>query len=325
MPPLSLRLLALSLILSSNSPLLRAQTLPALTPGSGVTGATIKLGGYIQARETYHSDTKLNGSVNRARLSADGNVGGGFDYRILVEYESGGNATTAAAVALRDAYIRWSRGSFRATAGQFKTPFSPEYITSITLIETADRATVVDTLAPKRDIGVTGEYAFGSYATLLAGVFNGEGQNRIINVDSTSLVVARLALRPIPQLTLGSDLARYNSDSIRYGIDGDIEYRGLSIKGEYIWQDRAGDIRNDRGWYGLAACRVLPWVQVVVKQEYFDRPVRAVTSKNRATTAGVNFDFAASRVRLITDFVSRRIGDPGTRHGALIIQLQVRY
>ena len=59
-------------------------------------------------------------------------------------------------------------------AGQFKTPFTREFITSLAEVETADRAFVVDTLAPKRDIGVMADYAVGGLATLTAGICNGD-------------------------------------------------------------------------------------------------------------------------------------------------------
>ena len=170
--------------------------------------ATVRVGGYIQARETYRSDTKLTATLNRARFSADGSLPAGFTYRVLVEYEAGGTAATAASVSLRDAYVRWTRQAFSVTAGQYKTPFSPEYIMSITQVETADRAAVVDSIATKRDIGVMAQYTVGSYGTLAVGIFNGEGQNRIVNVDSSSLIVARIAARPIAFVTLGSQHRR---------------------------------------------------------------------------------------------------------------------
>jgi hypothetical protein len=173
------------------------------TPPSS-TGPTLKVGGYIQARETWQeAGNVLTGTLNRARAYVEGNLTAGFTYRIMAEYEAGGNASTAASVSLRDAYIRWTRNDFVVWAGQFKTPFSPEFIMSITQVETADRATVVDTLAPKRDIGVMATYAFRPYVTLAAGFFNGEGQNRIINVDSANMVVARATVCPIPFITFG--------------------------------------------------------------------------------------------------------------------------
>ena len=294
-------------------------------PAAAPSGPTVKVGGYIQARETWRTDSKLTATLNRARIFAEGGLTGGFSYRIMAEYESGGTATGAATVSLRDAYVRWTLGDLNVTAGQYKTPFSPEYITSITQIETADRSTVVDSLATKRDIGVMAQYLVNSYLTVQAGIFNGEGQNRIVNLDSASLVVARVAVRPLPYVALGSNVAAYAGDSTRYGVDAAVEYRGATLRGEYLWQDHHTDTPVDQGWYGLATYRVLPWVQLVVKQEKFERDALSRTRRVVATTGGVNLEFAASRIRLITDYVSRKIGDLGRRRGTVITQLQVRF
>src|SRR5580765_4495867 len=96
------------------SPLLALAAIPAHAqdPAAKPAGPTVKVGGYIQARETYRSDTKLTATLNRARLSADGNLTAGFTYRVLVEYQASGTATAAASVSLRDAYIRWTRQAF---------------------------------------------------------------------------------------------------------------------------------------------------------------------------------------------------------------------
>jgi phosphate-selective porin len=290
-----------------------------------VTVPTVKVGGYIQARETYRSDTKLTATLNRARLSADGDLTTGFTYRVLVEYEAGGSATTAASVSLRDAYVRWTRQAFSVTAGQYKTPFSPEYLISITQVETADRATVVDSIATKRDIGVMAQYNVEKYGSVALGIFNGEGQNRIVNVDSSSLVVGRVTVRPVAFLTLGTNIAAYKSDSTRYGVDGALQYQGITARGEFIWNSRHNEAAVDKGWYGLVCYKVLPWVQLVARQELFERP--AITGKVRtvATTGGVNAWFAGDRVRILANYVSRKLGTPGVRTGTLITQLQVRF
>ena len=62
-----------------------------------------------------------------------------------------------------------------------------EFITSLADVETADRSTAVDSLAPKRDIGIMVDYR-GALATAMVGVFNGEGQNVTANADSSLLV-----------------------------------------------------------------------------------------------------------------------------------------
>src|SRR6185436_2518885 len=93
-----------------------------------------KLSGYVQVRETYRDGPGLTATINRARLGADGSVKPNLAYRVLVEFAA--LSGTAGTVSLRDAYLRWSRNWLSATGGQFKTPFSREYLTSITQIET---------------------------------------------------------------------------------------------------------------------------------------------------------------------------------------------
>ena len=295
--------------------------LPALL----VAQYTPRVGGYLQARETYQNKVGVTGSINRARASVDGSLPQHFSYRVLVEYEANGTATTAASVSLRDAYIRWQSEAFTFTAGQFKVPFSREFITSITAIETADRATVVDSLAPKRDIGVMGEWRIGTIAGLSLGFYNGDGQNKPANRDSSLMVSGRVSLRPIPILTVATEVARYDRDSTRYGADGSLEWRGIILRGEYIAQHRRLKRPVDWGFFGLAAYRVNPWLELVVKRERFQRPAIGSAQYNAATTGGVNVDLPGGRTRIIADYVARRIAFPGTLTRSLITQLQVRF
>ena len=184
---------------------------------------------------------------------------------------------------------------------------------------------MVDSLAPKRDIGIMADYAIGAVSTLTLGVFNGEGQNITANADSSLLWVGRATVRPIAYLTLGANFAAYESDSTRYGIDASLEYMGAALKGEYIGQHRDAGGIDDKGWYGQATYRVLPWVQLVLKQEDFRRSEISDALRNRATTGGVNVEFSGGKVRLLANYVSRKIGTPGTRRGQLITQAQVKF
>jgi Phosphate-selective porin O and P len=233
--------------------------------------------------------------------------------------------TGRASVSLQDAYIRYKPGSLGIQAGQFKTPFTREFITSLADIETADRATAVDSFAPRRDIGVMADYAFGVVATAALGVFNGEGQNVTANADSSLLVVARVTARPIPYFNVGVNVADFGGDSTRYGVDVAVDYMGATLKGEYLAQRRDALELDDKGWYALGAYRIRPWLQVVLKQEDFRRSAIALDSRNRATTAGANVEFPGGKVRLLVNYVSRKIGDPGARRGTLITQAQVKF
>ena len=299
--------------------------MPTGRPAAQSAALAVRWSGYLQARETYREGVGLTGSINRARLTAAGGGAKDVTWRVQGEFRTGSVGTGKASVSLQDAYIRYKPGAFGIQAGQFKTPFTREFIASLADIETADRATAVDSLAPKRDIGIMADYAFGVIATAMLGVFNGEGQNITANADSSLLVVARVVARPIPYISVGANLADFGGDSTRYGVDVGLDYQGATLKAEYLTQGRDAIELNDKGWYALVAYRVMPWLQLVVKQEDFRRSAISPDSRNRATTAGGSVEFPGGKVRLVANYVSRKIGEPGVRRGMLIAQAQVRF
>ena len=285
----------------------------------------LRVAGYLQPRETYQSGVGLTGTLHRARLLVDGAISGGFSYRISGEFRSGGTPTAKAGVSLVDAFIRWSRAPWTVITGQFKTPFAREFLTPEPTLETADRASVTESLPPKIDIGLMAAYAMGSHGAVFLGVYNGEGANSVTNRDSTVLVVGRVTSHPIAALDIGVNAARYGSDSTRYGVDAAWVQRTVILKAEYIGQHRTGVGSDDYGWYGLAAYHVRPSVLVLVKQEDFLRPAIATARRDLATTLGTTLDFSESRVRLYLDYVSRKVGSPGVRRGVVLTELQLRF
>lgn len=288
-------------------------------------GPAVRWSGYVQARETYRDGAGLTASVNRARLSAAGTAIECVTWRVQGEFRTGSAGTGRASVSLQDAYVRYRAGALGVQAGQFKTPFTREFITSLADVETADRAVAVDSFAPKRDIGVMADYDFGNGAMMMLGAFNGEGQNLTANADSSLLLVARAAGRPLPFLTVGANIADYAGDSTRYGMDVSLEHAGATLRGEYLAQRRDRLETDDKGWYAVAAYRVVGWLQLVFRQEEFRRSAISEESRHRAGTAGANFDFAGGKVRLTANYVSRKIGTPGVRQETLIAQAQVKF
>ena len=285
----------------------------------------LTLSGYLQAREVYQSGSGLTGSINRARLAASGTVVEVVTWRLQAEFRTGSVGTGRASVSLQDAYLRYSPGAWAVQAGQFKTPFSREFITSLADIETADRSAVVDSLAPKRDIGVVGEYN-GLWLTVLGGVFNGEGQNVNANADSAVLGVARMAVQPMTELSFAMNVARYFGDSTRYGVDVAYEPGWGTLKGEYLGQHRdAAGGRDDWGWYGLGAVPLSRGVQLVGKYEELARPRISSPVRIRTWTAGVNIFPRTRNFRLTVDYASRAIGNPGVRKGRVLAQVQARF
>jgi phosphate-selective porin len=285
----------------------------------------VRLSGYLQARETYQAGAGLSSTVNRARLAATGSVPGDVTWRIQGEFRTGSAGNGRASVSLQDAYVRWTRRSLGIQAGQFKTPFTREFLTSLTEIETADRSTVVDSLAPKRDIGMMADYALGGRAAIAVGVFNGNGQNLGSNPDSALLGVARVSVRPVNLVAVGVNVARYFADSTRYGADASLESPWLVLRGEVVAQRRdAGDTGDDWGWFALGAVPVRPWLQPLVKLEWFDRGAMMEGSqKNRAWTLGANLFPWGRSSRLTLEYVSRKVGAAGVRRGVALAQAQV--
>ena len=284
-----------------------------------------KLGGYLQTRLAYTKDVGMTATINRARLQATGTIATGFSYKVQGEFRTG-SAGRGASVSLTDAFIRWSRNSFGVQVGQFKTPFTVEYLLSVADMEALDRSTVVDSLAPKRDIGLMAEYQLGSHVLVSGGVFNGEGINVTANRDSTVLGVARVALKPVPQITIGVNAARWFGDSTRYGVDAQYQDTRLLARGEYVGgaRDSLGG-KDDWGWYGVAGFKVIPAVQVIAKYEDFQREELSDGFKNRAISIGINTWPVIPTVRLSAFYVSRKVGEPGTRVSQLQTQLQVKF
>lgn len=285
-----------------------------------------RVGGYLQLREVAQEEVGLTATINRGRFSIEGPLPSRFTYRFLVELQAATGRTTPALVSLREAYIRWAPGAFALTMGQFKTPFSREYLLPVPALETPDFAAVVDSLATKYDIGVMGEYTFGPAATVLIGAFNGEGQNATANRDSTVLGIGRVVLRPFSQIALGANATWEGSDSLRWGVETQVEELGVIVRSEYLVRHRKHSaLEDDFGWYVLGIVRVLPQVQLLSRQEDFQRPAFGNSRRVRATTIGSIIEIVPNRVRLLVDGVRRSSGALQTHVDTLIGQIQIRF
>jgi hypothetical protein len=286
-----------------------------------------RLGGYIQAREIAQEGVGLTTILNRARFSIDGALPARFTYRALVEMEASAGAKSPATVSLREATVKWNPAPFSLTAGEFKTPFTREYLIPVPALELADLATVIDSLAPKYDVGVMGEYALGAVASVSAGVFNGEGSNAIANRDSLVMLVGRITARPVAQLGLGASATRDGPDSLRWAIDASAQQYGGVVRAEYVTRHLRGRARDqdDFGWYVFEALRVIPRVQLVARQEDFQRPARGVSKRLRTAAYGANIDIAPSRVRLLLEFSRRISGLKQTRSDSFVAQVQGQF
>src|SRR5262245_41814953 len=154
-----------ALVLSASALLFAAEAHAQSAPDSiaeappVTAGAPIplpRLGGYIQARQTAVEGVGFSSFLNRARASVDGTLPAKFAYRLLVEFQASAGVRAPATVSLREAVARWNPAPFAVTLGEFKTPFTREYLIPVPALELADLAVAVDSIAPKYDVGMMG-------------------------------------------------------------------------------------------------------------------------------------------------------------------------
>ncbi len=286
-----------------------------------------RLGGYVQFREVAVHRAGVSMLLNRARLSADGALPNRFSYRALVEFEASAGVRNPATPSLREAYVRWSPSRVVLTGGQLKAPFSREYLIPVTQLETADLSAVIDSLAPKYEIGAMAEWTPGPWGALAFGVFNGEGANAIANRDSVAILVARATARPVAPVSLGASVSRDAADSLRWGLDGQVEQWGAMLRADYILKHRrarAHDL-DDRGWAVFGAYRVHPQVQAFAREEDFQRPAYGIARRVRSTALGVNWEIVPTRVKLLLQGLRRASGAKQSRTDSFLAQLQVRF
>ena len=266
----------------------------------------IALSGFLAARATHHDDS-TSAVLNRARLTG---MVGPLPYlgvRLQADFSSATVGreradSTVPGFAATDAFVEISppvaalrpgtladRLRPALLVGQFKAPFSLEYLTPVTVLKTVDRAQAVDQLALKRDIGVSGEIRWSGFAALAVAGMNGAGANATSNPANEFLAVARLTLSPLPFLAASAKIADRGGDHA-WGYDGRLLWRGLTVEGETVFRKRptSATARLEAGGgYALVAWRVRPWLEPVYKYDrYWD--TRFTTSDGNASSVATN-------------------------------------
>ena len=66
------------------------------------------------------------------------------------------------------------------------------------------------------------------------------------------------------------------------------------------------------------------WLQLLARDEDFQRPAIGVTRRASVVIAGANLELPGGRTRLLVNFVSRKTGYPRLKQNSLT-QLQVRF
>ena len=192
---------------------------PRLTAGaegfrfsSADTNFVLKLRGYVQADARFYlhdhiaaNDTFL---MRRVRPIFEGTVFKNYDYRIMLDFASGINSSSANNAFLQEAYLNvhyWPQ--FQIQVGKFKEPVGLERLQSGANLLFAERGLPTQ-LVPNRDVGVQlhGQL-FDGTLNYAAGVFNGVqdsgSSDSDVGTDDHKDVAARLFAHPFKKSKIG--------------------------------------------------------------------------------------------------------------------------
>ncbi len=193
---------------------------------------------------------------------------------------------------LTDAFVNFTPSPVVSlNVGQFKVPYSLEYLAADTRRQLAQNAPIVDAASFGRDIGASVEtrlpIAQKVRATFSAGMFNGEGRNRLENVNDRFLYALRLNVTPLgtrdrpyegtsrdPYISVGGGYV-YNftgEDSTAVEVNAfqaelQFSVSVFSLQGEYldseiVHADAAVIDYHTRGAYGQFGCFIpAPWLR----------------------------------------------------------------
>lgn len=292
--------------------------------------------GYVSVRQTVRDDTATF-VVNRARITAHVLPVPFAALRVQADFSAigRGSGDTIPAFLLTDAYVvlslpdslGWVARQLQPAlvAGQFRTPFSLEYLTPFSVLPTANRSQAVDRLSTRRDLGVLGQMRLARFAAVTGAVVNGEGPNRTSNPDGKEMAIGRLTLFPLPGFAVSGKWLGQGSNH-RWGYDARWLGARLIIEGEAIRHGRARHVRAvDQGSYFLVAYKPASWLQPVVKWERL-REVSEATSQateRRLTwvTYGINLLGPQERLRFQINWIAKAEG-PADAKDELVAQLQ---
>lgn len=221
----------LLLILSTLSPSAQAYDLLDTDPDGEFTRLRVGVGGFIQPRFSYSPDDaeantlgEVGFNVTRVRLEQDGTLEGPGTLRWKIGVEMMPEAR------LQDAYIDYRQGPVGLRVGQFKAPTNRSLLASDRRTLFPDRGQIAD-LLPAREMGAMLYSSLGeNHVELQAAAFNGEGRNRLSNVNRKFLYVWRAVYSPVggPGSTAGELLSPNDPFTVSFGYAGHLNVTGRS-------------------------------------------------------------------------------------------------
>ncbi len=283
-------------------------------PVSVLGSEALQIGGLVQTDAYLGRDTGDGFRARSVRVRLGGRAES-LSYVVQTELTS--------PEVLLDAVTRLSlTDRVQLSAGLFKTPYSGEILTPRPNLLFAERARVVNNLAPARQVGATlsGEVV-PDRVTATVGAFN--GTNGLQPNDNDQLLyVGRLASTSSPgtgTLALGANVGYSIDDQVqaprpvsfsgrRFLIGGDARWDAerwlLAGEVQYAALDPDAPTRDEYtpfGYYLAAGADVAPSHQLLARIDRYDPDVPGQTASEHQVTLGYNF-FATSAVRALINY-----------------------
>ena len=253
----------------------------------------LSLGVLLQAVADFQVERTLpteNGfSIANFRLLLQGELDGGFGYFL--------QASFAGTPAILDARMSYRASPMLAfDVGQFKAPFSREFLTSAASIDFVNRSQGVTALAPGRQIGLQARFNDRRRTVAVSGgIFNGNGTTPNGNDNENLMYAGRVAVTPRlgpagtgRALEVGVNVAHSDDQSSTFGggfvtgfvgtrthVGGDARLtldRWL-LSGELVYAELRPTLGIDRspwGFHTTVGYMLSPKTQVLARFDGFD-------------------------------------------------------
>lgn len=227
-------------------------------------------------------------TLANARLNVGGELDGGFGYFLQANF--------AGSPTILDARLSYRpTRAVRLSVGQFKAPFSYEFLTSAASIDFVNRAQVVTTFAPNRQLGA--EVAVGAASGpigISAGVFNGNAFRANGNDGNDLMYVMRVSGTPVrsrpdrnTQLRFGVNAAfsqdaaaaipglvtAFTGDRTLLGADARFTSGPVLLSGEVLYgrlDPPIGTTLEPWGFHATAGYKFTPKTQGLVRWDRLD-------------------------------------------------------
>lgn len=299
-------------------------------PAPLTAAAPLKLSGFSQLLFAGWDKGVDTFSARRVRFSLAGELFKNVNYKIQVD--------AVKSPIILDALVEFKLiPEVGLRVGQFKVPFSMENLTSSADLETINRSTPEEKLAPGRDNRMNGRdigaALFGKASILeyALGVFNGSGIDVKDNNDEKDLA-GRVVVRPAGFLTVGAAFYRGRTslaagkspyDRNRTGLELAVRSGPFGLKGEYI--AAKDDTLERSGWYLQGGWFFKPGkLQAVLKLDAYDANLDAKDNRTNLWTLGLNW-FLAAKSKLQVNYEVYKLENGKTDNSAFLVQLQAGF